>query len=101
MLPHENSLVAGRGIRFPEQGSDPGPLHWDLSVSATGPPEKSLQHLFVPGLGSHTPSLLLRSVGWSSHRLLTFKGRGLDQGPCASLGRAAFSHFSPAPLAIV
>ena len=34
-------LVAARGFYFPDQGSNPGPLHWALWVSVTGPPGKS------------------------------------------------------------
>ena len=29
------------GILFPDQGSNPGPLHWEHGVLATGPPGKS------------------------------------------------------------
>ena len=29
------------GIQFPDQGSNPGPLHWECRVLATGPLEKS------------------------------------------------------------
>lgn len=32
-------LSYGTCIRFPEQGSNPGPLHWRLRVSDTGLPE--------------------------------------------------------------
>ena len=31
-------LIAARGIHFPDQGSNPGPLHWEHRVLATGPP---------------------------------------------------------------
>ena len=34
-------LVAACGILFPDQGSNPGPLHWERGVLATGPPGKS------------------------------------------------------------
>ena len=34
--------VAASGIWFPDQGSNPGPLHWEHRVLATGPPGKSL-----------------------------------------------------------
>ena len=30
------------GIKFPDQGLNPGPLPWEHGVSATGPPGKSL-----------------------------------------------------------
>ena len=35
-------LVAACGIQFPDQRLNPGRLHWELRVSATGPPRKSL-----------------------------------------------------------
>ena len=31
-------LVVVRGIYFPDQGSNSGPLHWELAVLVTGPP---------------------------------------------------------------
>ena len=34
--------VAARGICFPDQGSDLGPLHWECGVLTPGPPGKSL-----------------------------------------------------------
>ena len=34
-------LVAACGIEFPDQGSNPGPLHWECKVLATGLPGKS------------------------------------------------------------
>ena len=37
---HAGSLVAASGIQLPDQPSDPGPLHWDCRVLATGPPGK-------------------------------------------------------------
>ena len=30
--------VAAYGTYFPDQGSNPGPLHWEHGVLATGPP---------------------------------------------------------------
>ena len=48
-LPHAGSLVAAcgllvaaYGIQFPDQGSNPGPLHWERGILTTGPPGKSL-----------------------------------------------------------
>lgn len=35
-------LAVARGIRFPDQRSNPGPLHWDYGILTTGPPGKSL-----------------------------------------------------------
>ena len=34
-------LVAVCGIWFPDQGCNPGPLHWNRGVLATGQPGKS------------------------------------------------------------
>ena len=39
-------LVAACGISFPHQGSNPGPLHWECRVLATGSPGKSLPCYF-------------------------------------------------------
>ena len=39
-------LVEACGIKFPDQGLNPSPLHWELSVLATGPPGKVLGGLF-------------------------------------------------------
>ena len=38
------SLVAACGIQFTNQGLNPGPLHWECRVLATGPPWKSLPY---------------------------------------------------------
>ena len=40
------SLVAACGVQLPDQGSKPGPLHWQHGVLTTGPPGKS-QPFFV------------------------------------------------------
>ena len=37
-------LVAAFGIQLPDQGSNPGPLHWERRVLATGPPRKFSSH---------------------------------------------------------
>ena len=50
-------LVAACGIQFPNQGSNPGLLHWELEVLATGPLGKSSQFL-----------------AFSNQKLLTFLG---------------------------
>ena len=39
---HAGSIVAACTIQFPDQGSNPGPLHWECRVLPTGPPGKSL-----------------------------------------------------------
>ena len=36
----QDLLALAWGIYFPDQGSNPGPFHWELRVFATGPPEK-------------------------------------------------------------
>ena len=46
LLWHAGSLVVTRGIQFPDQGSNPGPLRWERRVLATGPPGKSLNITF-------------------------------------------------------
>ena len=45
-LQHAESLGAACGIQFPVQGSNLGPLHWEVRVLATGPPGKSWDQLF-------------------------------------------------------
>ena len=39
-------LVVACGTWFPDQGSNPGPLHWECGVLATGPSGKSLHSGF-------------------------------------------------------
>ena len=36
-------LAVACGVYFPDQGSNPGPQHWECSVLATGPSRKSLK----------------------------------------------------------
>ena len=36
------ALAAACGIKFPDQGLNPGPLHWEHRVLAAGPPGMSL-----------------------------------------------------------
>ena len=38
-------LVVACWIYFPDQGSNPGPLHWEPGVLTTGPPGKSVLQL--------------------------------------------------------
>ena len=45
-LQHAGSLVVTCGISFPDQGSNPGPLHWEHGVLDSGPPGKSLQYIY-------------------------------------------------------
>jgi len=35
-------LVVSCGVQFPDQGLNPGPLHEECGILATGPPGKSL-----------------------------------------------------------
>ena len=44
----QDLLVVACGVYFPDQGLNPGRLHWELRVPTTGPPGKSF--LFVVGL---------------------------------------------------
>ena len=48
------SIVAACGIQFPDQGSNPGPLHWECEVLAAGPSGKSHWRGFA-GEGNGTP----------------------------------------------
>ena len=48
-------LVTAHGIQFPDQGWNPGPLHWELRVLATGPPGKSQPVTFKNPLTRCTP----------------------------------------------
>ena len=44
---HVNSqLQHACGIQFPDQGSNPGPLHWEHGLLTTAPPGKSPSSLF-------------------------------------------------------
>ena len=40
-------LAAAGRIQFPDQGVNPGPLHWEQGVLAIGPPKKSQYLLFL------------------------------------------------------
>ena len=54
---HIGSLVAARGIQVPEQGSNPGPMHWKCGVLATGPPWKP------PAFASTSNISVFNSIG--------------------------------------
>ena len=41
LLQYAGSLVVACGVSFPDQGSNPGPLHWELRVLTTEPARKS------------------------------------------------------------
>ena len=45
------ALATACGIKFPDQGSNPGPLHWEHRVLAAGPPGKSWFIHFLTKLG--------------------------------------------------
>ena len=49
-------LVAAHGIQFLDQGSNPGPLHWERRVLATEPRVKSL---YEGSLKAHRKVLFL------------------------------------------
>ena len=64
------------GPYFPDQGSNPFPLHWKLRVLTTGPPRKSLflsfflffliTYLLVPGLRCSRRDVPFCCVVWGS-----------------------------------
>ena len=43
---HTGSLAVAWGISAPWPGVEPGPLHWERGVLATGPPGKSHEFTF-------------------------------------------------------
>ena len=52
-------LAVARGIRFPDQRSNPGPLHWDYGILTTGPQENPSWFVFYTGiLTLHAPTSL-------------------------------------------
>ena len=71
------SLSCTCGIQFPDQGLNPGPLHWERGVLATGSPGKSRLYFY-------TALSMAEGGGWESQPL----HRGLDLDMCAcSLSR--------------
>ena len=50
-------LVEACGIQFPDQGSNPGPLHWERGVSAFRPPWESLSFFSFVWTVQHVGSL--------------------------------------------
>ena len=58
-------LDAACGIQFPDQGSNPGPRHWQHGVLATGPPGKSLT-LHFESILQAKPPLAQRSLQFQS-----------------------------------
>ena len=53
------SLSCTCGIQFPGQGSNPGPLHWERGVLATGSPGKSWPYFY-------TALSMAEGGGWES-----------------------------------
>ena len=82
-------LVAARRIWFPDQGSNPGPLHWEHGVLATGPPGKSLDafSLVITEIVIITYSL----TGSSKFRL------SVCSSPFSSVAAGFCVYESPAP----
>ena len=82
-LQHGGFLVAACEIQFPDQGSNPDPLHWEHRILATGPPGKShnRSQICCRHLGSDS------TVGQWATGLgdLTTSGRGKHSCPCMVL----------------
>ena len=60
LLQRAEYLVEPCGIQFPDQESNPGPLHWELGFLATGPTGKSHNQIFETSPASEG----LFCVGW-------------------------------------
>ena len=52
-------LVVACGIRFPGQGSNPGPLHWECRVLAIGPPEVPKLHSSISDSSAKKDGILI------------------------------------------
>ena len=75
---HQVLVVAWR-IQFPDQGSNPGHLHWEYRVLATGPPGKSqgfnlLNHVFSKREVFKNLNLGLASYIWELRMVQVDKG---------------------------
>ena len=108
---HARSLVAPCGIQFPDQGLNPGPLHWERRVLATGPPRKSQHFLLYISINKlQIPPKQNKTKIWSLERkrsYLSFSPNclmvallpivGGAQGPASPLRTHpwSFSLFSP------
>ena len=55
-------LVVACGLSFPDQGSNLGPLHWELEVLAPGTPAKSQEDLVYPKLFYFVAEKYLRNT---------------------------------------
>ena len=71
--------VATCGIQFPDPGSNPGPLHWERGVLATGPLGKP-------------KTKILRSQDFPDTQWLTLHAPGAE-GPGSITGRGTGSHM--------
>ena len=57
--------ILGLHWEFPDPGSNPGPLHWEWGVLATGPREKSQYHILT---GEEASSVTFpHTVFWRMH----------------------------------
>ena len=70
-------LVAACGIQFPNQGSNPGLLHWELEVLATGPPQESLNHTLSNGILHYLNFMSIKA----KNQLRALKGKCRESGP--------------------
>ncbi|XP_059781364.1 rho GTPase-activating protein SYDE2 isoform X6 [Balaenoptera ricei] len=66
--------------KFPDQGSNPGPLHWEHGVSATGPPGKSLYFLSYENRKSKATLMMLLD-----HLKLVASYRDVNKMTCQNL----------------
>ena len=79
-------LVASCGIQFPDQGLNPDPLHWELTVLTTGPLGKSLHYLSL--------NLFFKFIYFWLHWVFVTVCRlslVVASGGCSSLRCAGFS----------
>ena len=56
--------IVACNIWFPDQGSNPGPLHWECGVSAIGPPGKSPREIPFKCLLDPAMFFSLRTLQW-------------------------------------
>ena len=68
-------LLAACGIWFPDQGSNPGPLHWEHGVLATGPSGKSTNEVLKKSVMDIFP------LGGSKFMLTAGPALGQDCSP--------------------
>ena len=76
-LQNVGSLVEARGIQFPDQGLNLGPLHWEHRILATEPPGKSLScNLKFPSDSSPQPIKALLTSQKCNIPIPTLKRKG-------------------------